>query len=220
MSRNHVFSPDEWYHCYNRGVEKRLTFLESSDYLRYLTLLYTSNSTERYENLTYRRESLTEIISSGKRSGSQLVSVGAYCLMPNHFHLLLKEESSNGIGRFMQKVQTGYTMYFNKKYEHSGPLFAGVFKSRHIEDDRYLQRVLAYVHLNPVDLGLTFQHVKDYPYSSFFDFLNTNTERPQFSILGKEISSLVNQELLFNKLRELSKEYSETFESPEAKPRD
>ncbi len=74
--------------------------------------------------------------------GNQLVSIGAYCLMSNHLHLLLREEEESGISLFMQKVSTAYTMYFNRKYKRTGSLFAGRFKAQHAGNDNYLKYLL------------------------------------------------------------------------------
>lgn len=120
--------------------------------------------------------------------------------MPNHIHLVLKEVRPGGIALFMQKVFTGYTMYFNKKYERNGPLFAGAFKSKHIADDRYIKRALSYVHLNPAgltdkkwkekaaDIAKVEKQIRNYSYSSAPDF--ESAARPQKKILGKAVFEL------------------------------
>ena len=112
-----------------------------------------------------------------------LVSIGAYCLMPNHFHLLLKEVVEGGIIRFMQKLGTAYAMYFNTKNERSGNLFLKPFRSRHVGDDRYFQRVVDYIHCNPAErfepgwkrgtvrnMNRLERQLRDYRYSSFPDY--------------------------------------------------
>ena len=81
-----------------------------------------------------------------------LVDIGAYCLMPNHFHLLIRETAEGNISRFMLKLQTGYPMYFNKKYQRTGALFEGKFKAKHITNDNHLKYLFAYLHLNPVKI--------------------------------------------------------------------
>ncbi|MBI5645017.1 transposase [Candidatus Kaiserbacteria bacterium] len=175
------FSSEEWYHCYTRGIDKRKTFTNYADYERFLSLLYLCNNTVSTHRSDRRAVSLADLLSI-ERKGS-LVGVGAFCLMPNHFHLLLREISGNGITSFMRKVGTSYAMYFNIKYERSGNLFAKPFRSRHIDNDRYLQRVLQYIHCNPAELfeqrwkqghaknihRLT-DRLKTYQYSSFGAF--------------------------------------------------
>ena len=127
--------------------------MEENDYQRFVTLLFLANSEERahLSNVGYRFRSFLEL-SRMLKDRKTLVSIGAYCLMPNHFHLLVKEKTDGGISKFMKKLLTGYAMYFNKKYTHSGVLFQGRFKSSHVGEDEYLKYLFAYIHLNPVKL--------------------------------------------------------------------
>src|SRR6185312_7588170 len=165
----------EIYHVYNRGTDKRKIFLDQKDYERFLALLYLSNGTTAVHISNYQGSTLMELLDLDK--GEPLVDIAAYCIMPNHFHLLLHQKVDGGISKFMQKLTTGYTMYFNTKYERSGTLFQGKFKSKHAGEDRYLKYLLSYIHLNP-------QKRVDYPYSSYKDFVET--ERPESKILNKE----------------------------------
>lgn len=148
--RQTPFSVDEWYHCYNRGVDRRIVFEDSRDYRRFLEALYLSNAEETDARGTFQHLSHKEIMDLPR--SSPIVSIGAYCLMPNHFHLLIKEIASNGISRFMHRLGTSYTMYFNIKKERTGNLFGKPFKAKHIADDNYLARIVQYIHLNPVEL--------------------------------------------------------------------
>ena len=149
MSRVFNFAPEEFYHLYNRGTEKRNIFLSNSDYDRFLTLLYLVNQPGPAV-LKIQGRTLEEL--RGKHDGEPLVEIVAYCLMPNHFHLLVREVQDGGISKFMQKLTTGYTMYFNKKNDRSGALFQGKFKATHVADDRYLRYLVSYIHLNPIKL--------------------------------------------------------------------
>lgn len=126
-----------------------------------------------------------------------LVSIGAYCLMPNHFHLLLREIKAGGIARFMQRLGTAYTMYFNVRNERTGNLFTKPFRSRHVGEDRYFQRVVNYIHCNPAEL---FEHgwkkgnvknmdklermLRQYRYSSLADY--AGDKRSLSAILGQD----------------------------------
>jgi len=114
--------------------------------------------------------------------------VGAYCLMPNHFHILLKELRPNGITKFMQRLGTSYTMYFNVKNERVGGLFVTPFRSKHIADDRYYQRVAQYIHLNPADV-VGFTRIAEYRYSSLLDYYGE--VRDARAILDKESFNLL-----------------------------
>src|SRR3989344_7070503 len=137
MGFREKFVPGERYHIYNRGTEKRKIFLGSRDYDRFLTLLYMSNGTEavRIDNLVRNEQGSTLLKKTLQVDrGETLVDIAAYCLMPNHFHLLLREKEEGGVSRFMQKMTTAYTMYFNKRYDRTGALLQGKFKSQHAKD--------------------------------------------------------------------------------------
>ena len=84
--------------------------------------------------------------------GETIIDIGAYCLMPNHFHILVREKTDGGISKYMLKLMTSYSMYFNKKYKRTGKLYEGVFKSTHASSDRYLKYLYSYIHLNPAKL--------------------------------------------------------------------
>ena len=199
MLRKHAFVPGEYYHIYNRGIDKRIIFKSVYDYQRFMMLLYVANSDDslRLDNLINILHKNYQEIFYCKR-GKQLVSIGAWCLMPNHFHILIKEEIEGGITKFMRKLSVGYSMYFNIKYQRTGSLFGGLFKSKNISDDRYFRHLFGYVHLNPLDLefseweGLVGEKnpkawqefLNKYPYSSFMDYIGI--ERCENNILNKE----------------------------------
>ena len=193
MSRNIIFSPEEYYHCYCRGTEKRKVFLDKKDYQRFIHLLFMCNSENKIHLSDYGKKSFVEIFEIDR--GKTLVDVGAYCLMPNHFHLLLKETGDGNISLFMQKVMTAYTMYFNKKYERTGSLFESKFRAQHAKGDNYLKYLFSYIHLNPVKLinskwkedGIknriqTKKFLYQYEYSSYLDYMEK--QRAQKIILN------------------------------------
>jgi len=186
----------EFYHIYNRGTEKRDIFLYPSDYERFISLLYISNSTKPIR--IDRRRKITLADTLQKPREDTLVDISAYCLMPNHFHILVYEKEESGISKFMQKLSTGYAMYFNTKYDRSGNLFQGKYKARHVDTDIYLRYIIAYIHLNPLKLidphwkekgirdreeGKRF--LESYYYSSFIDF--TRKKRPEKQILQQHV---------------------------------
>jgi len=152
MKRKISFAPGEYYHIYNRGVEKRKIFLNRSYYKRFLLLLFLCNSSEPVDVRSHFHKGPSfEDLKEFER-GNPLVEIGAYCLMPNHFHLLLKEINEGGITAFMKKLGTAYAMYFNKKEERKGTLFQGRFGAQWLNRDRYLKYMFAYIHLNPIKL--------------------------------------------------------------------
>ena len=136
---------DEFYHVYNRGVDKRVVFKDKQDFFQFIQMLDHFNQEESLGGL---RECKYPINLEHRGSTSVLVEVVAYCLNKNHYHLILKQVVDNGISKFMQKVGTGYTMYFNKKNKRTGSLFGGRFKSKYIEIGEQLGYVGVYVNLN------------------------------------------------------------------------
>ena len=178
------FATGEYYHLYNRGVEKRRIFIDHNDHVRFLRLLFFCNSSKSV-NLRKIRKGLTFADCVDKRGE------------PNHFHILIKEKDDGNVSVFMQKILTAYTMYFNLKYKRKGCLFESSFKSVHADYDQYLKYLFAYVHLNPLKLiepkwrerGLhkqdsVMRSLEGYGFSSFSDYLGKN--RDESHILSKE----------------------------------
>lgn len=193
MSRSIELSVGEYYHLYNRGVEKRKIFLDKKDYQRFVVLMYLSNTTDFIHLSDHRNFSFAEFFALKRKD--TLTDIGAYCLMPNHFHILIKERKERGISTFMQKLMTGYSMYFNKKYERRGTLFEGPFKAKHADSDEYLKYLFAYIHLNPaklinggwrksgiVDIKKTESYLHGFTHSSYADYLRD--VRPQSVVLN------------------------------------
>ncbi|MBI2010279.1 MAG: transposase [Candidatus Chisholmbacteria bacterium] len=152
------------YHVYNRGVEKRLLYLDQYDYRTFIDLLssYLTPKQPLAKDITIH----TTPYWRSKLEADEVVLL-CFCLMPNHFHLLLKQNSPNGITKFMRRVSNAYVRYFNKKYQRVGALFQGKFKAALIETDPYLLHLSRYIHLNPVEVG----PLNGYIYSSYPDYL-------------------------------------------------
>jgi putative transposase len=165
-----------YFHVYNRGVEKRNIFCDQSDYYRFIHDLYEFNDSEAADPHLGR-------IGGGRastnlkdfdveyRQRDTIVDIVCFCLMPNHFHLMVGAKDKKTLTKFMQKLGTGYAMYFNEKYKRVGCLFQGRYKSILIEQDAYLTHLSKYIHLNPIkkrSLGVT--SLDTYKYSSYLDF--------------------------------------------------
>jgi len=133
----------ESYHIYNRGVDKRSVFLDVSDYLRFYTSLLYFNSTEPTTNYIEARRFSKDLLDTDR-----LIDLHAYCLLPNHFHLLLTQKKDDGISEYMKRISGGFTSYFNEKYERSGSLFQGRFKRSHLTDNEQLMHLSTYVNYN------------------------------------------------------------------------
>jgi putative transposase len=194
MATRTELSSGEFYHIYNRGTEKRDIFQSQSDYDRFLSLLYIGNS-DISVDLKLQGSTLYDFLILPRNE--TLVDICAYVLMPNHFHLLVRGKEEGGISKFMQKITTGYTMFFNKKYERSGALFQGKFKAKHIDKDEYLKYLISYIHLNPIkliepmwkEMGIqnktqAEQYLAQYANSSYLDY--AGIFRKNRSILNEE----------------------------------
>lgn len=199
MLRKDPFITGEYYHIYNRGIDKRIIFKSKRDYERFIMLLYIANSNNsfRLDNiLNKQKETFTEILLLDK--GKPLVSIGAWCLMTNHFHLLVRQDIDGGITKFMKKLGTGYSMFFNIKYQRNGALFGGLFKSKLIGvDDNYMRHLLGYIHINPLEIRFPKwedqinrptiemrKFLESYQYSSYLDYIGE--DRMEKRILNTE----------------------------------
>lgn len=201
------FADGEFYHIYNRGTDKRTIFKDAADHKRFIELLFLSNSVFPINIRDIRK--FNNSVFDFER-GEQLVHIGVYCLMPNHFHILLTPAVEHGVQTFMQKLSTGYSMYFNKRYERTGGLFEGRFKSRHANTDEYLKYLFSYIHLNPIkliqqnwkdvgihDLANAKQFLDTYTYSSLRDYFSLREESviieptkfPEYFLSKKEIDT-------------------------------
>ncbi|QQG42434.1 MAG: transposase [Candidatus Giovannonibacteria bacterium] len=139
------FATGEFYHIYNRGVDKRSVFLDSHDFERFLQSMREFNSQKPIGSLF--ENSFRDKTKLGNRV-AKLVDVVSYCLNNNHYHLMLRQRIENGISGFMHRLGTGYTQSFNIKYKRSGSLFQGKFKALHIHSNEYFLHLSAYINLN------------------------------------------------------------------------
>jgi len=221
------FANGELYHVFNRGVEKRNVFMDDSDYYRFIFSLYecndaasvrvgariaarrqrnsTSNaSSARFHLASVQGETLQnfETLQNSKpRKRELLVEIIAFVLMPNHYHLILRQLVDSGVSLFMKKLGNAYTGYFNDRYERKGmgALFQGAFKAVHIDDDRQFLHLVEYVFSNPVELvesdwkakGVqdsvaAIEFLNDYKWSSYLD-----------SVGAKNFPSVTTREFLW-----------------------
>ncbi len=168
----------EIYHIINRGVASMPIFIGVHYYEHFLeTALYYLNKKTPLRYSYFIRLPTTarrEILDKLRQQHDYLIELISYCLMPNHFHLLLKQITDNGISEFMRKFSESYSHYFNVKNKRLGPLFQGRFKSVRIESEQQLLHVSRYIHLNPYSSGIvkSVNDLKQYPYSSLPEYLN------------------------------------------------
>src|SRR3989344_475607 len=174
----------EYYHLYSRGVDKRTVFTEAREYERFIAYLYMLNSTEDVRPSDFfRTHGVAEAFNIERENC--LVALGSFCLMPNHFHLYATPLVERGISKFMQRIQTAYTKYFNEKHTRTGSLFGSTFKSEHVKNDNHAKYLFSYIHLNPAklkdggwkeigprDWKKLKPFVAEYPYSSCKEYLS------------------------------------------------
>lgn len=180
---------DHYYHIYNRGVDKRDIFGDISDIYRFIESIKEFNSTEKINSLANLRKTkskngqVSQIeVSPLSRDNlkEKLVEIIGYCFNPNHFHLILKQVSENGISLFMKKLLGGYTYYFNVKNSRSGSLFQGVFKSQIVINNDYFNKLIGYVNKNYQVHNIP-ENKKNLVFSGDFEYENNN-----FKIISKK----------------------------------
>lgn len=171
----------EYYHIYNRGVDKREIFSDDRDYKRFLLSMLLMNDEKdglmiRWRNFLASRpnSSANEFLRLNLSERKELVEIIAYCCNPNHYHFILRQLRDRGIERFMQKIATGYTMYFNEKYHRTGALFQGRFKSSHIKSEGSLSRYSIYVSCNSEVHKIC--PAKNYPWCSFLHHIGKSRD--------------------------------------------
>jgi len=147
MRKNELVS-DNIYHVYNRGVEKRQIFMDDRDYERFIDGLIIFNDVNPVLNPKQRAKD----IKNGDHKRKPLVDILTFCLMSNHYHLLLRQKEENGITEFMRKLGVGYANYFNLKHKRVGSLFQGVFKSVLVSGEPQSLYIPFYIHSNPLDM--------------------------------------------------------------------
>jgi len=179
--RNIQISIDECYHIYNRGTRKRIIFHNTVDYSRFLFLILFLQSPLVFDQISRRVRRFVQhrVFDTDAEDAAQIikgryVELIAFCLIPNHFHLILKETQEHGIARYMQRVLNGYTKYYNTKYEVSGHLFQGPYKAVHVEDNDQLLYLSTYIHRNVMELQQWKNKWQKYEWSSYLDYIGEN----------------------------------------------
>lgn len=159
---------EEYYHIFNRGSDRRNIFLQSRDYKRFQQTFYYYHFLGPKPKFSQFTKSQFNLFTPNKNE--QFVDIICYCLMPNHFHFLVKQLKTNGISLFMSQLSNSYTKYFNTKYKRIGALLQGTFKAVRIESGEQLLHVSRYIHLNPIVSGIT-KDLDNYPWSSYHEFV-------------------------------------------------
>ncbi len=191
--RRVVLANDEIYHVFNRSIERRPIFtnkrecqraFQTFDFYRFgyppLRL-----SKALLLNIQLRENFFLEL-----KKGEKQVEIIAYCLMPNHFHLLIRQKSDEGISKFMKLITDSYTRYFNTKHDRVGPVFQGAFKAKHVSDDEQLLHLSRYIHLNPLtSFVVRNEDFLSYPWSSLQDNLKNRKDLVNPDIVLQQFKS-------------------------------
>jgi putative transposase len=181
MKSRQGVAPGEYYHIFNRGAHRQPIFLDKNDWQRFLFGLIYLQSPQPFKNISrVIRGFSTEAGFPVKTNEMEqvlekrFVELSAFCLMPNHYHLIVQEREEGGIARYMQRVSDGYTKYFNEKYDRSGYVFQGAYRAVRVTDNRQLTYLSAYIHRNPRELKGWRGKEFEYPWSSLQDYTVAN----------------------------------------------
>ncbi len=176
------------WHVLSRGVDKRRIVMDDKDKLRFVHDLFEFNDQQPINNITYNFKVIARPYIGGeakkRRPRKLLVEILAFCLMPNHYHLLLVPKAEGGITKFMKRLNMGYARYFNEKYERSGALFEGRYKRIPINNYSHFVHLPYYIHCNPLDIVMpewrerklespekALEFLENYRWSSFPDYI-------------------------------------------------
>jgi len=214
-SRNSIkqFDSDSMYHVYNRGNNKRTIFFDEKDYAVFLS--YIKYALLSDDDFQARAEVSEELISSSSRFNLRRlglhnrVELVAYCLMPNHFHLLLYQYDPDAIPALMRSIATGYSMYFNKRHNCSGKLYQGVYKAAPVDNQPYWEHISRYIHLNPIDLGVDYKTYDFSSYRQYMGYINAKWLKQDKGMIGaspEDYASFVESWIPYRKeLKDLDK---------------
>jgi putative transposase len=209
--RRDPFVTGEYYHIYNRGVEKREIFLCKRDYLRFLESMKEFNDAKPvYSLFLHRKLKRRGVLDVGRLK--ELVEIVCYCLNPNHFHFILKQAEENGISEYMKRIGGGYTKYFNHHNHRSGFLFQGRFKSVHIKTNAQLLYLSAYINKNRYihgyrdDLNWSFSSFQEYIGTRNNGICNTNVILNQFE-RKREYRDFMQENALYMKEKKEDEKY-------------
>lgn len=185
--RKETFVQGEYYHIYNRGVDKRLIFLDDRDRFRFVNTLYILNN---FQDIPAN----FDVVKLQPRKllvpRDAMVEFAAGCLMSNHYHMIVRPLYDSAISAFLHKIGISYTMYFNKRNQRSGSLFEGSFKAKHIHNDEYVRYLTKYIHFNAYPLfqtksGIVLMNaLASYPWSTFNDYLGGKSNFSQVASDG------------------------------------
>lgn len=214
------------YHILNRGVDKRKIFLDKQDYFRFIHDLFEFNdersaSAVFYSFKTFRESEKKEKeyldfaspnIKKGRELRKLLVNIHAFCLMPNHYHLLVSPRIEGGVIKFMRKLDIGYSKYFNQKYKRKGALFEGRYKRILVNKESHFCHLPYYIHFNPLDFKFKeWREGKLRNYKQAIEYLNNYRWSSHLDYLGKKNFPSVTNRTFLLKIFGGEEEYEKTM---------
>lgn len=177
MYRKNPLVSGEIYHIFNRSIAEYQIFNNEKEFLRMIHLIsfyrfekITPKFSEFYRTLKRRKQEFFSLLEETTKNKEKLIQIIAYCIMPTHFHLILRQIKDNGISTFMSNILSGYSHYFNITHKRKGPLYESRFNSILIQNDTQLLHLTRYVHLNPVTAHLT-EKAEEWKFSSYDEYL-------------------------------------------------
>lgn len=210
----------ELYHVLNRGVDKRLLFLDGKDRARFVHDMWEFNDVEDAKNVWYRAPQYSGLRDHYMEK-ERIVDLHAWCLMGNHYHLLVSERADGGLTKFIRRLNVGYANYFNERYKRKGTLFQGRTKKILINTDAHFLHILNYIHANPLDLSRdgggwrekklistanALKNLANYKWSSYLDYIGVHN-----------FPSVLTTELFSDIFKDYRKEISSFLQSNEAR---
>ncbi len=210
----------ELYHILNRGVDKRTLFLDNKDRARFVHDMWEFNDVENAKNVWYRAPQYSGLRDHYMEK-DRIVDLHAWCLMGNHYHLLISERVDGGLTKFIRRLNVGYANYFNERYKRKGTLFQGRTKKILINTDAHFLHILSYLHSNPLDFSRdgkgwrekkllnatsALQNLEKYKWSSYLDYAGVHN-----------FPSVLTMELFSDVFKDYKKEISSFLQSNEAR---
>ncbi len=211
--RKHPLINNQYYHVFSRSIGKFVVFNNTHEFQRFLKLL----DFFRFENFNYKYSEFNElgamkqikILDSLYQDPNVLVEIVAFCLMPTHFHLILKQKNTNGISSYISRVLNGYARYFNVKHRRTGPLWAGRFKDVLVNNDKQMLHLTRYVHLNPISANLV-KNPEEWQFSSCKLYISSEDSDNYFCVFREIISRKPKEyEKFINDRKSYQRELSE-----------
>lgn len=175
--RKEPLATGHYYHIFTRSIAKYVVFNDQDDYGRFnelINLYRFKDFNYKYSSFLYLKTEMQEIVVNGLDKNEKLVEIVAYCIMPTHIHLLLKQTTDDGISKYVAKILNSYTRYFNSKYHRKGPLWEGHFKNVLVNSDEQLLHLTRYIHLNPTSIGLI-EKPENWMFSSYPEYIKPDS---------------------------------------------